>query len=66
EMLGQTFTDKKQSYMDIAPAVQFIFNSIARVDVGYRTQIAGNTSRLSNNNFMVRLEYNLLNVFAKK
>ncbi|MEO6452654.1 MAG: hypothetical protein ABIN97_01215 [Ginsengibacter sp.] len=66
EMLGQTFTDKKQSYMDIAPAVQFIFNSIARVDVGYRTQIAGKTSRLSNNNFMVRLEYNLLNVFAKK
>lgn len=66
EMLGQSFTDKKQSYLDVAPAVQFIFNSIARVDIGYRTQLLGNINRLSNNYIMMRLEYNLLNVFGKK
>lgn len=63
EMLGQSFTDKKQFYMDVAPAAQFIFNSIARLDISYRAQFAGNIKRLSNNSFMLRLEYNLLNIF---
>lgn len=63
EMLGSSFIDKKQYYADVAPAIQFIFNSIGRLDLSYRTQIAGNTKRLSSNYFMMRLEYNLLNVF---
>ena len=63
EMLGSSFMDKKEYYADVAPAIQFIFNSIARLDLSYRTQFAGNTKRLSNNYFMMRLEYNLLNVF---
>ncbi len=66
EMLGQSFIDKKQYFMDVAPAAQFIFNSISRIDISYRTQIAGNVSRLSNSGFMIRLEYNLLNVFGNK
>lgn len=66
EILGQSYTDKKQYYIDVAPAVQFIFNSIARLDVSYRTQLSGNVTRLSNNSFMLRLEYNLLNVFSNK
>lgn len=65
EILGQSYTDKKQFYVDAAPAIQFILNSIARVDVAYRTQLSGNTNRLSNNFVMVRLEYNLLNTFGK-
>jgi hypothetical protein len=63
EMLGTAFPGKKKSYADIAPAIQFIFNSIARVDLSYRTQLAGNAQRLSNNYFIIRVEYNLLNVF---
>ncbi len=66
EILGQSFIDKKQYYIDAAPAVQFIINSIARIDVAYRTQFAGNVSRLSNSSVIMRLEYNLLNVFSKK
>jgi hypothetical protein len=66
EMLGQSYLDKKQYYMDVAPAVQFIFNSIARFDIGYRTKLSGNVTRLSNSSFMLRLEYNLLNVFGNK
>ena len=63
EMLGQSFIDKKQYYVDVAPAVQFIFNSIARLDVAWRTKLSGNVERLSTSSFMLRLEYNLLNVF---
>jgi hypothetical protein len=63
EVLGTTFPGKQKSYADIAPAIQFIFNSIARLDLSYRTQIAGNTRRLSDNYFMVRFEYNILNAF---
>ncbi|HUS02958.1 MAG TPA: hypothetical protein VMY77_14570 [Chitinophagaceae bacterium] len=66
EVLGQSFTDKKQYYVDVAPAVQFIFNSIARLDIGYRAKLSGNVERLSKSSFMLRLEYNLLNVFSKK
>jgi hypothetical protein len=66
EVLGESFTDKKQYYVDVAPAVQFIFNSIARFDIGYRVKLSGNVERLSASSFMVRLEYNLLNVFSKK
>jgi hypothetical protein len=66
ELIGQSFMDKKQYYIDVAPAVQFIFNSIARLDLSYRTQVAGNINRLSNTNFMVRFEYNLLNVFGNR
>ena len=66
EVLGQSFIDKKQYYIDVAPAVQFIFNSIARLDVGYRTQFSGNVTRLGNSNFILRLEYNWLNIFSKK
>ncbi len=63
ELLGTSFPGKKESYTDIAPAIQFIINSIARVDLAYKTQLAGNTARLSNNYFMIRLEYNILNAF---
>lgn len=66
EMLGQSFLDKRLYYIDVAPAMQFIFNSIARLDLSYRTQLSGNINRLSNNSFMVRMEYNLLNVFSNK
>lgn len=63
ELLGTAFPGKGKSNIDVAPAIQFIFNSIARLDFSYRTQLAGNAQRLSNNYFMLRLEYNFLNVF---
>lgn len=66
ELLGNSYTDKKEYYMDVAPAIQFIFNSIARLDIGYRTQLTGNIDRLNKSNFLLRLEYNLLNIFTKK
>ncbi len=63
EVLGTTFPGNGKHYVDLAPSVQFIFNSISRLDLSYRMQVAGNTARLSNNYFMIRLEYNILNTF---
>jgi hypothetical protein len=66
ELLGSAALDKKAYYIDAAPAVQFIFNSISRLDISYRTQIAGNMLRLSESYFLLRFEYNLLNIFANR
>ncbi|MBC9913965.1 hypothetical protein [Chitinophaga varians] len=64
ELLGKTNTDAagKGSYLDIAPAVQFIFNSTTRLDLSYRTQLTGDMARNSFNSFMVRIEHNIFNI----
>jgi hypothetical protein len=66
EFLGSSSVDKKAYYIDVAPAVQFIFNSISRLDFSYRTQLMGNMERLSGSNFLLRFEYNFLNVFKNR
>ena len=66
EFLGSTSLDSRTWFLDIAPAVQFIFNSVSRLDLGYRTQVAGQMSRLSKSSFLIRYEYNFLNIFSKK
>jgi hypothetical protein len=63
ELLGATALDKHAGFADIAPAVQFIFRSISRLDLGYRTQVAGDMARWSQHGFFVRLEYNFLNAY---
>ncbi|HSZ84764.1 MAG TPA: hypothetical protein VK787_01970 [Puia sp.] len=65
EFLSSTSLDKKAYYIDAAPAVQFIFNSISRLDLSYRWQLTGSMERLSEKYFLLRFEYNLLNVFKK-
>jgi hypothetical protein len=66
ELLGSNAWDNKTYFIDAAPAIQFIFNSIAKVDIGYRTQLKGNMQRMGNSYFLIRCEYNFLNVFSKK
>ncbi|RCH53713.1 hypothetical protein DJ568_15860 [Mucilaginibacter hurinus] len=59
ELLGKTNPGYAQSYLDIAPALQFIFNSVFRVDVSYRTPLYNAMRRNSMNMYLVRLEYNI-------
>lgn len=63
EMLGQTNTGSGKSYLDIAPALQFIFNSRARIDIGYRQQLYSSLLRSNASGVLMRLEYNLFNAF---
>lgn len=63
ELLGKTNPGYGQSYLDAAPAVQLIFNSVFRVDFSYRTPLYNHMQRSSQNTYLVRLEYNFFNVF---
>ncbi|MEW5677116.1 hypothetical protein ABGT15_12450 [Flavobacterium enshiense] len=66
EFLGQRLNDNGKSYLDIAPSVQFIIKSRARLDLGYRHQLYSDMYRSSPNGFQVRLEYNFYNAFKSK
>jgi hypothetical protein len=63
EMLGQVNAGSGKYYFDLAPSVQFIFNSVSRVDIGYRKELAGSLLRTAPNGFYIRLEYNFFNAY---
>jgi len=65
EFLGQRLNGNGKSYLDIAPAMQFIIKSRARVDIGYRHQLYSTMQRSAPNGFLLRFEYNFYNVFKK-
>jgi hypothetical protein len=63
EMLGQYNNQLGYSFLDIAPAIQFIFNSQARVDVGYRKQVYSNMQRTAPDGFILKLEWIFFNAW---
>lgn len=63
EMLGQTNLGDGNTFLDMAPSVQFIFLSRMRADVGYRFPLINNLSRTAPSGFMLRLEYNIFNAY---
>ncbi|TSD64523.1 hypothetical protein FFF34_011465 [Inquilinus sp. KBS0705] len=62
ELLGKTNPGYGQSYLDIAPAVQLIFNSVCRLDLSYRVPLQNTMQRNSANMYLVRFEYNFYNL----
>lgn len=62
ELLGQRLNQNGKSYLDVVPSIQFILNSQARIDVGYRHQIYSDMNRIGNNSFLFKLEYTFFNV----
>ena len=66
EFLGSSSLDKKSYFLDAAPAIQFIFNSISRLDFSWRMQLSGDMERLSKNEYIIRYEYNFLNAFKTR
>jgi hypothetical protein len=63
EFLGQTNWQDGCSYIDAAPAVQFIFNSRMRLDLGYRFAVIKSLQRNTTQSGLLRFEYNFYNVF---
>ena len=53
-------------YVDLMPSVQAIFNSVAKLNVGYRFQLDSDIYRLTKNSWMVGFEYLFLNALKKK
>ena len=62
EFLGKTNPGYGQSYLDVAPAVQLIFNSLIRLDFSYRMPLYNSMERNTAHMYLVRLEYNLFNL----
>ncbi len=63
EFLGKSNPASKENYLDFAPALQLILNSIMRLDFIYQKQFLGNMLRINNTLFLFRFEYNLLNAY---
>lgn len=68
ELLGSRNLDfaPEKYFVDLAPAVQFIFNSTSKLNLGYRFQLSGDVNRLANRGFMVSYEYIFLNALHRK
>jgi hypothetical protein len=66
ELLGQQSLDRNIHYVDLAPALQFIFNSTSKLNVGYRFQLNGNMERMTKQSWLLSYEYTFLNALKKK
>ena len=62
EILGQQLLGSNKRYIDIAPSVQFIFNSQTRVDIGYRHTVYSNMERTAPNGLLLRVEHVMFSV----
>lgn len=66
ELLAEQAIDIGKHCVDLAPAVQFIFNSNTKLNIGYRFQLSGTMRRMSNESWQISLERTFLNALKKK
>jgi hypothetical protein len=63
ECLSQVNMGSGKYFVDVAPVIQFIFNSRSKLDMGYKKELTSTMSRTAPNGFFIRLEHNFFNVF---
>lgn len=66
EILSQQTLDRKTHYVDVAPALQLIFNSNAKLNIGYRFQATGTMNRMADNSWLISFERTFLGALTKK
>lgn len=66
ELLGQQLTDKKAGFLDMAPALQFIFNSNSKLNAGYRFQLTGSMQRMARKSWLISFEKSFFNAWKKR
>ncbi len=66
EFLAQHTLEAKKFYIDMAPALQFIFNSNAKLNIGYRFQLDGDMDRMTSDSWLISFERTFLNALKKK
>lgn len=66
ELLAQQSLDRSAHYVDLAPAMQLIFNSNTKVNLGYRFQLGGDMQRMARNSWLISFERTFLNVGKRK
>lgn len=65
ECPGQTNLETGESFVDLAPSVQFIVKSRMRFDLGYRFPLINDLQRPVARMLLLRFEYNLFNVLGR-
>ncbi|GAA4027420.1 hypothetical protein GCM10022386_08570 [Flavobacterium cheonhonense] len=65
EFVGQTINENGKSYLDVVPAIQFIFNSQARLDLAYRQELLSSMVRSAPNGFYFNLYYTFFDLTNK-
>jgi hypothetical protein len=50
----------------MAPAIQLIFNSNTKLNMGYRFQLDGNMQRMAKSSWLISLERTFLNALKKR
>jgi hypothetical protein len=63
EVLGANSLDNKQYVVDVAAALQLILNSNTKLNFGYRFQLTGNMSRMSERTWLFGLEHTIFNAW---
>jgi len=63
ELIGQRFNGNQKSFLDMGPSIQFIVNSQARFDIGFRQQLYSTMERTAPNGVILKFEYLFFNVF---
>lgn len=63
EFLGGSLLDEPGRFLDMAPAVQLIFNSTVKLNAAYRFQLNGNISRYNTRQFLIGVDWSFLNTF---
>jgi hypothetical protein len=66
ELLSQRLLDRSGYYMDVAPALQLIFASQTKLNLGYRFQVKGDMERMMQQGWLLSVETTLLGVLKKK
>lgn len=66
ETIGMKGFEKGDYMLDIAPAVQLIFNSNFKINLGARLQVTGNMVRPGEKNYFVSLERTFLGALQRK
>jgi len=66
ETIGMKGLDKGDYMLDVAPALQIIFNSNLKINLGARLQATGNMVRPGENNYFVSVERTFLGVLKHK
>jgi hypothetical protein len=65
ELLGQKLLDGNKYFLDLAPGLQFIVNSNAKINLGYRFQLNGNMHRMGTQSYYVSFEKTFFNALKK-
>ena len=61
ELLAQRTLDHPRYYIDLAPALQFIFNSNAKLNIGHRFQLGSDMNRMATSSWQISFERTFLN-----